>query len=31
MVANNSDTEEELNEIDEFEETIDICNDDDSI
>ena len=31
VVANNSDTKEELDEIDEFEETNEICNDDDSI
>ena len=31
VIANNSDTEEELDEIDEFEETIEICNDDNSI
>ena len=31
VVANNSDAEEELDEIDEFEETIEICNDDNSI
>ena len=31
VVANNSDAEEELDEINEFEETIEICNDDDSI